>query len=382
MIIVSQGNAGIAAMPGGQALLDVWRAGRIGGRELEERLKAIRIAHLLRQQEAGVDWIPVGDITPGDRMREHASAFGLAPERPAEAGAGACAKTDAEPRLVRNPWAGAFREARAHLKALPVPVMIGPYTFAKRLEAEAGAESRPGGFDAGDLLMRLTPAYAEALRGIGEAGAEWVQLEEPELARPVAPADWPLIGLAYRMLRDAAPKLRLMLQLAGGVPDDLSRLHALPVAGIGLDFTPDGGRALAAVAKHGFPEDRVLGAGIIDGRPIWRSDLRAACALLEDLRRLAPRVRLALQPSCSLSHAPAAFPDGLAPRGLPAYALATADVKLGELRVLRAALAEGPEAVRLDLADSDVLQEMLRALLPVPPLHAASLAKATAARPA
>jgi 5-methyltetrahydropteroyltriglutamate--homocysteine methyltransferase len=394
LIIANLGYAGIGELPEAIAALEAYRAGEIGRRGLEERLKAVRLARLLKQQEAGVDWIPVGDFTLSDRALDHAAAFGLAPEpKPVsigEAGArgpaasgfagadeppepAACRSkarygiaqrhaaptftADAAPRLVRNPWAEAFLEARPHLAALPVPVMIGPYTFAKLA----------GGLPAEEALERLAPVYAEALRGLAAAGAEWAQLEEPELARPVPAEHWPLIGRVWRAMHDAAPQLSLMLQATSGVPDDIGRLLGLPAAGVGLDFTADGGRALQAVAKRGFPSDRVLGAGIVDGRSVWRCDLRAACELLENLRRLVPQVRLALQPTCSLAHAPSALRGGRAPHGLPRHALACADVKLGELRVLRDALAEGRDAVKLDLMDSDVIQDMLRVLLPAVP---------------
>src|SRR5690606_8194087 len=118
-------------------------------RELEKRLKDDRLARLLKQQEAGVDWIPVGGFAPQDHVADHIIAFGLAPERFAEAaerGPAALAiamaegvadaapcrtkpwygtpcryvvpelAADTAPRLVRNPWAEAFREARAHLR--------------------------------------------------------------------------------------------------------------------------------------------------------------------------------------------------------------------------------------------------------------------------
>jgi len=387
IVIANLGYPRIGEQLEGKKALEAYRAGAIGERELEERLGAVRIAGLLKQQEAGVDRIPVGDFALYDHVLDHSIAFGLVPERFAEAaargpaalafamaegapGAAACRKkswygtpyqyivpelaASAAPRLVRNPWAEAFREARAHLKKPPVPAMIGPYTFAKLAE----------GLPPEETLERIAPVYAEALRGLGQAGADWVQLEEPELARAVPQRHWPLIERVYQALREAAPQLRLMLQLTFGVPDDCARLFKLPAAGFGLDFAADGGRALAAVAKHGFPPGRVLGAGIVDGRSIWRSDLTAACALLEDLRRLFPQVRLALQPSCSLLHAPVAPRRAQAPRGLPRHALAFADEKLGELRVLRTALTEGRDAVRLDLTDSDVLQDMLRVLLP------------------
>jgi 5-methyltetrahydropteroyltriglutamate--homocysteine methyltransferase len=387
IVIANLGYPRIGERLEGISALEAYRAGNIGERELEERLMAVRLARLLKQQEAGVDWIPVGDFALYDHVLDHSIAFGLVPERFAEAaargpaalafamaegapGAAACRTKPwygtpyqyivpepaafTAPRLVHNPWAEAFREARAHLQALPVPVMIGPYTFAKLAE----------GLPPEEALERIAPVYAQALRGLHEAGAAWVQLEEPELARAVPPRHWPLIERTYRALHDAAPPLRLMLQLTFGLPDECARLLELPVAGIGLDFAADGGRALEAVAKHGFPAARVLGVGIVDGRSVWRSDLTAACALLENLRRLIPQVRLALQPSCSLLHAPVSLGPGTPPRGLPRHALAFADEKLGELRVLRTALTEGRDAVKLDLTDSDVLQDMLRVLLP------------------
>ena len=43
----------------------------------------------------------------------------------------------------------------------------------------------------------------------------------------------------------------------------------LPVAWIGLDFVH--GDSLELLSEYGFPKDKVLAAGVIDGRNVWRA---------------------------------------------------------------------------------------------------------------
>lgn len=392
IVISSPGYPRIGERGEAVEAIKAFRAGAIGEREMTERMKKLRLEQLMRQQKAGVDWIPVGDFALYDHVLEHSIAFGIVPERFAEAAAQgssalACAMAEGTaqaaacrteswfdtpyrffvpewtmnmtPRLVRNPWAEAFREARPLLQTLPKPVMVGPYTFV-RLADGLLPEDRAAALDA------LTPAYAQALAELQDAGAVWVQIDEPAISRTVPQEDWPLIERVYQTLHDAAPGLRILLQISYGVPEpeDFVRLTALPAAGFGLDFTADGGRMLEIAAKCGFPADRVLGVGIVDGLSVWRTDLTAACTLLENLRRLFPRTPLALQPSCNLLHVPISLRHERALHGLPRLALAFADEKLGELRVLRTALTDGRDAVRLDLMDSDVLQDMLLSCAP------------------
>ena len=51
----------------------------------------------------------------------------------------------------------------------------------------------------------------------------------------------------------------------------MKKLSALPVHALGLDFVH--GNSLELLKKYGFPKDKVLLAGVIDGRNVWRSDL-------------------------------------------------------------------------------------------------------------
>ena len=58
------------------------------------------------------------------------------------------------------------------------PVLVGPVTFLLLAKAADGA---PEGFRPLDRLADLVPVYAELLAALRDAGAEWVQLDEPAL---------------------------------------------------------------------------------------------------------------------------------------------------------------------------------------------------------
>lgn len=63
--------------------------------------------------------------------------------------------------------------------------------------------------------------------------------------------------------------------------DDLGAAYPwavqLPVAAVTLDFLGPPGAAvpsqtLALLQQHGFPADKRLGAGVVDGRSVWKDD--------------------------------------------------------------------------------------------------------------
>src|SRR5699024_11623530 len=57
----------------------------------------------------------------------------------------------------------------------------------------------------------------------------------------------------------------------------------LPVKAIGLDFVH--GESLDLLKTYGFPKDKVLAAGIIDGRNVWRADLEEKLTTLETIKQ-------------------------------------------------------------------------------------------------
>ncbi|MBC8845010.1 5-methyltetrahydropteroyltriglutamate--homocysteine S-methyltransferase, partial [Escherichia coli] len=61
---------------------------------------------------------------------------------------------------------------------------------------------------------------------------------------------------------------------------------------------------IKALKAHGFPEDKYLAAGVVDGRNVWRSDLDAKLELLTEIANYVADGKLIVQPSNSLLHVP------------------------------------------------------------------------------
>jgi 5-methyltetrahydropteroyltriglutamate--homocysteine methyltransferase len=338
--------------------------------KLELTGRELRAGHWRLQQDRGVRMVPVGDFAWYDRMLNMSALLGCAPRR---FGFGGKITLDQYFQLARGneaqgamemtKWfdtnyhylvpefdAGTFfsigveslfdelAEAR-QAGAVPKPVLIGPLTFLW-LGKEKQAD-----FNRLALLPALLPVYVEVLRRLGAQGAEWVQMDEPALVQDL-PTEW-LNGLrtAYSALGKVGPKL-LLATYFGSVAPLAAELKALPVAGLHLDLQRAPEQLPSFLAD--FPRDKVLSAGVIDGRNIWRNDLDASLELLE-AARLQVGDRLWLAPSCPLLHVPVDLEreTELDPevKGWLAFAVQ----KLGELAILGKALEQGRESVMTEL---------------------------------
>ena len=234
-----------------------------------------------------------------------------------------------------------LKEAQAlGLKAKPT--VVGPLTFLW-LGKEKGSA-----FNRLDLLPKLLPVYAELLNALVEAGAEWIQIDEPALTLDL-PEEW---VAAYQNVYAALSKVNAKILLStyfGSVAEHASLLKSLPVDGLHIDLVraPE---QLAAFADY----DKVLSVGIIDGRNIWRADLDKVLAVLEPLKaKLGDR--LWISSSCSLLHTPydLSVEEKLKANKPDLYSwLAFTLQKTQELKVLKAALSDGREAVASELAAS------------------------------
>ncbi|MGX5694987.1 5-methyltetrahydropteroyltriglutamate--homocysteine S-methyltransferase [Agromyces soli] len=244
------------------------------------------------------------------------------------------------------------------------PVMVGPVTLLALAKPAAEA---PDGFRPLDALDRLLPVYAELLARLADAGATWVQLDEPALVsesldeptarvREAAAHAYAVLGAAERRpaLFVAAPY--------GELGDGLAALAATPIEAIGLDLVRGAAPAgdLDADSRAALA-GKTLVAGVVDGHNVWRGDLGRAFEAAEAVRALGAAV--AVSTSTSLLHVPHDVTDerALDPR-LGSW-LAFADQKVGQVAVLARGLAEGRAAIEAELAEaSDALAD--RAVAP------------------
>lgn len=227
------------------------------------------------------------------------------------------------------------------------PVVVGPVTLLALAKA---SDAAPDGYDPLSRLEDLLPVYVELLAALRDAGAEWVQLDEPALvseslqvepARLAAAAE-----RAYAVLGSAAHRPAILVAAGYAQLDQRAweALAASPVEGIAIDLTRGG-----VPSQVDGLAGKLLVGGVVDGRNIWRGDLAKAWATLEELGELGAGA-VAAGTSTSLQHVPhdvADEPD-LAER-LRSW-LAFADQKVGQVATLALGLDAGRAAIEEELA--------------------------------
>jgi|TARA_R100000049_G_C1956888_1_gene114647 5-methyltetrahydropteroyltriglutamate--homocysteine methyltransferase len=362
------------------ALEKFW-AGTISPAELEEAAQGLRTATWARQKALGVDWLPSNDFSLYDHVLDTSVMLGAIPARYGLASDQA-AGLETYFAMARGATGGATcghahgsvtagemtkwfdtnyhfivpeiepetRLQLGHIKPLQDyleakaqgfetrPVILGPVTWLS-LAKEYGS-------DPFDLLEEVLALYATVLARLDEAGAEWVQIDEPILVTDLTDRQRRAFTRAYAKLGRAGPKIMLATYF-GGLENNLSLAASLPVAGLHIDLAraPE---QLDAVVKA-VPQNRLLSLGVVDGRNIWRADL---AALLDRLEPLAAQRDLVLAPSCSLLHVPVDLQlESKLDDELKQW-LAFAVQKIEELDLLRRALANGRESVAAELATS------------------------------
>src|SRR5690606_783625 len=204
------------------------------------------------------------------------------------------------------------------------------------------AEGAPGGFRPLDRLGDVVAAYAELLGRLADAGADWVQFDEPAFVADRADAELAALASAYQRLGglDRRPAL-LVASYFGALGPALPILADTPVEGLAVDLVAgSGAETLATVPQL---RGKVLVAGVVDGRNVWRTDLRAALGTAATLLVVCREV--AVSTSCSLLHVPHDADDepDLDPR-LRTW-LAFADQKVDEVVTLARGLRDGAAAV-------------------------------------
>lgn len=354
--------------------LEAFWAGKLDEHEFTKQIEDIRLNNLRLHQQKGIDLIPVGDFSLYDHVLDTSTMFGLVPKRfPYEGGevplatyyamargsqgATACEMTkwfntnyhyivpelqDAQPALTINKPLEAYREAKQKLGIQGKPVVLGLFTFLK-LAKGYKTEEIDG------LIELFLPLYSRILTELAEEGVEWVQIDEPILVQSLSSTDLGRIKHIYATLKAAAPSLKIIIQTYFDAVDHYQDLISLPVHGIGFDFIHGYELNWRHLQTHGFPADKVLGVGIVDGRNIWQTDLSKQLDFLAHLEAIVPYERMLLQPSSSLLHVPVSTRKESKLEPVLRDALAFAEEKLTELSILTRAVQHGQDFIQLEL---------------------------------
>lgn len=109
---------------------------------------------------------------------------------------------------------------------------------------------------------------------------KWIQLDEPALVLDMDDEDIELFCRIYNAVLSCKDGCRVLLQTYfGDVRDIYRELIKLPFDGIGLDFT-EGRETAKLIKRYGFPQDKLLFAGLVNGKNIWRNHYDSTLKIL------------------------------------------------------------------------------------------------------
>ena len=178
------------------------------------------------------------------------------------------------------------------------PVITGPFTFLKLSKINAPNKTYF------DYKCDIVTAYKNIFNKFNDLNAEYVQIDEPILVTDLEKDDIELFNSIYNELLSEKKNLKILLQTYfGDVRDSYEDIIKLNFDALGLDFV-EGAKNYELIEKFGFPQDKLLFAGIINGKNIWINDYKNTLKKLQTLEKNIDRDKIILNTSCSLLHVP------------------------------------------------------------------------------
>ena len=337
--------------------------GEIGLSKLFAESKQLRKKYWLVQKEKGIDYIPSNDFSFYDNMLDMAFLLNVIPKR--------YKQLDLLPIDTYFAMARGYQDIEEDVKALPMkkwfntnyhyivpeidddtefflndtkpfdlyreakelgintrPIIIGMFTFLKlaRFNTKRTFE---------EILFELTNTYIEILNKFEELGTEWIQIDEPILVTDLTQEDINLFKIAYKKLLAKKRNTKILIQTYfGDVRDIYETLIELDFDGLGLDLV-EGIKNVDLIKRSGFPSNKILSAGIVNGKNIWRNDYKKSMELIRILEQFVMPENIWLSTSCSLLHVPYTLLNEESIEENIKEFLAFAEEKLEELKDLK-----------------------------------------------
>ena len=331
--------------------------------EAEELLKTaqeLRKTHWNTQKKAGIDYIPSNDFSFYDITLDTAALLGIIPKRYLNLNLSELDTYFAMARgyqgnsgdvkaLAMKKWFNTnyhyivpeveddtvisltgdklwkeYEEALA-LGIETKPVVTGAYTMLK-LCRYTGTKT------AEDYVDAIIDAYKALVNRCEEKQITWLQFDEPALVQDMTKEDIALFHRIYDAVLPCAKECKILCQTYfGDVRDVYTDLTQMPFAGIGLDFI-EGKETAALIEKYGFPQDKKLFAGLVNGKNIWKNHYDKTLKVIRQLQEKG--IDVVISTSCSLLHVPYTLKhEDKMPQEYRSY-FAYAEEKLVELKEL------------------------------------------------
>ena len=340
------------------------------------------------QDQAMLDWVPVGDFSLYDQVLDTSLMLGNMPARVSKqtgskldeyfrAARGRAVIDAQDCACVRacemTKWFDTNyhyivpefdKETQFSLHAEPLlqqineaqqqgfqikPVILGPVTYLWLGKSKDGTSKL-------DLLDELIGVYAQLLNMLERSAKQWVQIDEPVLVMELDPSWQHALRTAYYQLQTASVNV-LLTSYFGQLQNNLQLACELPVSGLHLDAVID--RDEATKVADWLGTNKILSLGVINGRNIWKTDLNETLKWIEPIHAKLQE-RLWLAPSCALLHVPVDLDcEGILDAEIRSW-MAFAVQKLNEIDVLAKALEQGRDSVSEILLENENAMECRR----------------------
>ncbi|GGH12799.1 5-methyltetrahydropteroyltriglutamate--homocysteine S-methyltransferase [Pedobacter zeae] len=352
--------------------------------------KNIRRENWNLQKEAGIDVIPSNDFSFYDHVLDHSLTFGAIPRRYNEvilkkgneeldlyfAMARGYQKEGLDVvamemtkwfdtnyhyivpefskgqafKLFSTKIIDEFYEAK-QLGITTKPVLIGPVSYLLL------GKEKEAGFEKIDLIKNLLPVYIDILSRLDALDAEYVQFDEPFLTLDLTEKDKKAYEYAYKEIRKAFPRLKIVLATYfGALGNNLALTASLPVNVLHVDLVRAEDQLTDVLAA--LKDDTILSLGLVDGRNIWKNDFEKSVSIINQAIEKRGLDKVWIAPSCSLIHAPVDLDNETNEKNLSAEIkqwLAYAKQKIAELATLKKLITnESPASTLQKLEENKV----------------------------
>ncbi|OJY92026.1 MAG: 5-methyltetrahydropteroyltriglutamate--homocysteine S-methyltransferase [Sphingobacteriales bacterium 44-15] len=313
-------------------------AGKLTANQLGQTGSSIRLHNWRLQKEAEIDWVPCNDFSFYDQVLDTSLMVGAIPARYHDlmqnkqlphldllfAMARGYQKDGYDitamemtkwfdtnyhyivPEFVANQKFSLFNtkalnefvEAKQNgIQAKPV--LLGPVSFLLL------GKEKEAGFHRLELISRLLPVYIDILTKLEQAGAYYVQLDEPCLSLNLTDAERQVLRKTYTEIKNKLPHLQIILaSYFECYGENLNTVLELPIQVLHLDLVRCPSQ-LDDILQTGLVRSKtILSLGVVDGRNIWKNDFEKSLELIKKANAKIGAERIWISPSCSLLHVP------------------------------------------------------------------------------
>ncbi len=308
-----------------RALEEFW-AKKTPFSKVQEIASQLKSRHWKYQKDAGIDFISSNDFSLYDNMLDTSIMLGAVPKRfkelkDEELYFSMARGNDKSVAMEMTKWFNTnyhyivpelsvddnyelnankildeYKEAKAQGIKTKINI-IGPITYL-------ALSKRTDGGDTFEFTNKIVAIYEQLLHQISQLDDEvYIQIDEPAFVKDLDVKVLSLIKRVYDNLTSVAKNIKIIIATYFEHSNEATKILVnTPIWALALDFVygKDNLQSIKTIAQS----DKILIAGVVDGRNIWKNHIDQTLDLLKQIGADLPSDRLYIGSSCSLLHVP------------------------------------------------------------------------------